>query len=176
VRFLETSLAGAYVLELEPIEDERGFFARSFCREELERFGLDADIAQSSVSFNRRRGTLRGMHLQCAPHEEDKLVRCTAGAIFDAIVDLRARSPTRGRAFWLELSASRRNQLYVPKGFAHGFLTLADDTEVSYQMSVPYAPGFGRGYRYDDPTFAIPWPEQIVVISAADRALPFFVE
>lgn len=172
--FHPTPLPGAFVIELEPHHDERGFFARTFCQEEFRAHGLDPCVAQSNVSFNRRRGTLRGLHLQRAPHEEDRLVRCTAGAIFDVIVDVRDGSSTRGRWFAITLSAKERNQLYVPKGFAHGFLTLEDDVEVSYQMSVPYVPQSTAGYRYDDPTLAIEWPFPPVVVSQRDQDLPWF--
>lgn len=172
--FRPTGLAGAYVLEIEPHQDERGLFARTFCREELREKGLDPTVAQCSVSYNRRRGTLRGLHFQRFPHEEDRLVRCTAGRVFDAIVDLRPDSDTLGGSFTVELSAAARNQIYVPKGFAHGFLTLEDDAEVLYQMSAPYAPGFEGGYRWDDPTFAIEWPEEVRVLSERDRELPFY--
>lgn len=172
--FHPTPLAGAFVLEAERIEDERGFFARTFCRREFEARGLVAPTAQCNVSFNRRRGTVRGLHFQAPPHEEDKLVRCTRGSLFDAIVDLRPSSETYGRAFTVELTAENHRQLYVPKGFAHGFQTLADDTEVFYQMSTFYAPGFGRGYRFDDPAFAIDWPLPATKVSEKDLALPFF--
>ncbi|HVS12988.1 MAG TPA: dTDP-4-dehydrorhamnose 3,5-epimerase [Thermoanaerobaculia bacterium] len=174
--FRVTPLAGAWVLELERREDDRGFFARTFCRRELAEHGLDPEVAQCSVSFSRRRGTLRGLHFQRAPHQEAKLVRCTRGSIFDAIVDLRPRSETFARPFTVVLDAEERNQLYVPPGFAHGFLTLADDVEVSYQMSTPWAPGHEGGYRWDDPAFAIPWPEPVRVISERDRALPTLAE
>lgn len=172
--FRETPLTGAFIVEVERHEDERGFFARSFCREEFARHGIDAEVAQCNVSYNAQRGTLRGLHWQREPHQEGRLVRCTAGAIFDAIVDLRPESPTFTHALSVVLSAEERNQVWVPKGFAHGFLTLAAGCEVSYQMSVPYAPGHDAGYRYDDPTFAIPWPEQVRVVSERDLALPHF--
>lgn len=172
--FRETPLAGAFVLEAERIEDERGFFARSYSREEFAAHGLDPDIAQCSISFNHRRGTLRGLHFQTAPFEEVKLVRCTRGSIWDVIVDIRPGSPTRGRHFAVELSAEARNALYIPKGFAHGFITLEDEAEVFYQISAPYSAEHARGYRWDDPTFAIPWPEPATVISERDRNLPLF--
>lgn len=172
--FRETPLAGAFVLEPERFEDERGFFARTFCRRELGERGLETAVAQASVSFNRRRGTLRGLHFQAEPDAEVKLVRVVRGAVFDAIVDLRSGSPTFKRFFSVELSAESGRQLYVPRGFAHGFQTLADDTEVCYQISTFYAPEAARGYRYDDPAFAIPWPEPVTVISARDLELPCF--
>jgi len=172
--FRETPLAGAWVVDPERFEDERGFFARTYCREDFAARGLDPAIAQCSVSWNHRRGTLRGLHLQIAPHEEVKLVRVTRGAVWDVIVDLRPESPGFRKHFSLVLSAENRRELYIPKGMAHGFQTLEDGTEVSYQISEPYAPGSARGYRWDDPAFAIPWPEPVTVISEKDRNLPFF--
>ena len=172
--FRETPLAGAWVLEPERIEDERGFFARTYCARDFAARGLDPAIAQCSVSFNHRRGTLRGLHLQTAPQAEVKLVRVTRGAVWDVIVDLRPGSASFGKHFALVLSAENRLELYIPKGMAHGFQTLADGTEVFYQISEFYAPEAGRGYRWDDPTFAIPWPEPVTVIAAKDEALPFF--
>ncbi len=172
--FKETPLAGAYVVEAERIADERGFFARTYSRAELAAHGLDPDIAQCSVSFNHRRGTLRGLHFQAEPFAEVKLVRCTRGSIWDVIVDIRDGSPTRGRHAAAVLSAEARNAFYIPKGFAHGFLTLEDDAEVFYQISAPYSPQHARGFRWDDPAFAIPWPEAPAVISDRDRDLPVF--
>lgn len=174
--FREAPLAGAWVLEPERIADERGFFARTYCRRDFAARGLDPAIAQCSVSFNRRRGTLRGLHLQVAPYEEVKLVRVTRGAVWDVIVDLRPESPTYARHFSIVLSAEDRNELYIPKGMAHGFQTLEDGTEVFYQISEFYAPESARGYRWDDPTFAIPWPEPVTVMSDKDRNLPLFQE
>lgn len=174
--FRETPLAGAWVLEPERIEDERGFFARTFCRHGFEERGLDPAIAQCSVSFNHRRGTLRGLHFQAAPHEEVKLVRVTRGAVWDVIVDLRPESPTFRKHFSIVLSAESRHELYIPKGMAHGFQTLEDGTEVFYQISEFYAPESARGYRWDDPSFAIPWPEPVTVMSDKDRNLPLFEE
>jgi dTDP-4-dehydrorhamnose 3,5-epimerase len=172
--FHETPLPGAWLLEPERIEDERGFFARTFCRDELAKRGLDPSVAQCSVSYNHRRGTLRGLHFQSAPHEEVKLVRVTHGAVWDVIVDLRPDSPTFKHHFSVVLSAEEGNQLYIPKGMAHGFLTLEDATEVFYQISEPYAPESARGYRWDEPAFAIPWPEPVTVMSEKDRRLPLF--
>ena len=170
--FTETELAGAYAIDLHRIEDERGFFARSFCPEEFAARGLPGRMPQSSVSYNRRRGTLRGLHFQAAPHAEEKLVRCTAGAIFDVIVDLRESSPTRHCWVGFELTAENRRALFVPKDFAHGFITLADRSEVLYMMSVPYAPGFERGVRWNDPAFGIEWPLEPSHIAARDAAYP----
>jgi dTDP-4-dehydrorhamnose 3,5-epimerase len=170
--FRETPLHGAWILEPERFEDERGFFARTYCREELAARGLDPTVAQCSVSYNHRRGTLRGLHFQIAPHEEVKLVRVTRGSIWDVIVDLRPDSPTFRNHFSVVLSAQQGNHLYIPKGMAHGFQTLEDETEVFYQISEPYAPEFARGYRWDDPAFDIPWPEAVTVVSERDRRLP----
>jgi dTDP-4-dehydrorhamnose 3,5-epimerase len=170
--FTPTPLAGAYLVELEPLADERGFFARSFCGEEFEARGLNGHIAQSNVSFNRRRGTLRGLHYQAAPHAEAKLVRCTQGAIWDVIVDLRADSPSYKRWHAVELSAENRRALYVPEGFAQGFQTLADSSEVLYLMSQFYRPDAARGVRWDDPALGIPWPIANPQLSDRDRGLP----
>jgi len=174
--FRETPLAGAWVLELERHSDERGFFARTFCRRELAEHGLDVEVAQCNLSVSRRRGTLRGLHFQRAPHEEAKLVRCSRGSLFDAIVDLRVGSPTFARWFGVVLSAREGNQLYVPRGFAHGLLTLEDDTEVCYQVSAAYAPDHQAGYRWDDPAFGIDWPAPVRVMSERDRNLPTLAE
>jgi dTDP-4-dehydrorhamnose 3,5-epimerase len=172
--FTETLIAGAYVIEVERIEDNRGFFARTWCQREFERNGLSPRLVQCSVSFNNRKGTLRGMHYQAAPHAEAKLVRCTAGAIYDVIVDLRPDSRTLCQWFGVELTAESRRALYIPEGLAHGFLTLADETEVFYQMSEFYAPDSARGVRWDDPAFNIRWPAPVAVISPRDAAYPDF--
>lgn len=174
MRILDTAIEGAKLVELEPIEDQRGFFARSFCRREFEQHGLDPALVQCNVSFNHRRGTLRGMHFQRAPHAEAKLVRCTRGAIYDVIVDLRPQSPSFMRWIPAELSAENRRALYVPRGVAHGFQTLTDDAEVLYQMSEFYAPEAAAGVRWDDPAFAIRWPIAAPIVSARDRAYPDF--
>lgn len=172
MRFTETSLAGAFVVEPEPIEDERGWFARTFCTREFRERGLEPRLEQCNVSWNRRRGTLRGMHLQIAPHEEVKLVRCTAGAVHDVIVDLRLGSPTYRRWLGVELSARNRRMLYIPAGLAHGFVTLEDETELSYQMSAAYQPAAARGVRFDDPALGIAWPVPIEIVSDKDRSYP----
>lgn len=172
MRFEETPLAGAFVIEVEPFTDERGLFARTFCREEVAAHGLDPAVAQCSVSWNASAGTLRGLHWQAAPHEEAKLVRCTRGSLWDVIVDLRPGSPTRRRWVAATLSADNRRALYVPRGFAHAFLTLEDATEVFYQMSTPWAPGSARGARWDDPAFDIRWPAEPLVISPKDLTWP----
>jgi dTDP-4-dehydrorhamnose 3,5-epimerase len=172
--FRDTEIEGAWVIELETLEDERGFFARTWDRGEFESRGLNPRIAQCSVSYNRARGTLRGMHYQAAPHQEAKLVRCTAGAIFDAVVDLRPSSSSFKRWFGVELSAQNRLAVYVPEGCAHGFLTLADDSEIQYQISEFYAPDAGRGVRWDDPAFGIAWPGEVRVINERDASYPDF--
>jgi dTDP-4-dehydrorhamnose 3,5-epimerase len=156
--FTETKLKGAFIIELERNEDERGFFARTFCVDEFQARGLNARLIQCSISFNHRRHTLRGMHYQHPPHGECKLVRVTQGAIHDVIIDLRENSPTFKEHAAVELSAGNRRQLYVPEGFAHGFQTLADETEVFYQMSATYVPALGGGVRWNDPAFGIAWP------------------
>ena len=172
--FTPTSLPGAVVVELERREDERGFFARSFCRREFEAQGLDPCVAQCNVSFNRRRATLRGMHWQAAPHGEVKLVRVTQGALWDVIVDLRSGSPTFGRWVGVELTADNRRAVYIPSGFAHGFQTLADDVEVFYQMSACYVADAQRGARWNDPAFGIEWPLQPPFLSERDATYPDF--
>jgi dTDP-4-dehydrorhamnose 3,5-epimerase len=168
--FTESPLPGAFVVELERLGDERGFFARSYCAEEFAARGLGPELRQCSVSYNARKGTLRGMHYQGAPHEEHKLVRCTAGAIYDVIVDIRASSPTYRRWFGAELTADNRRSLFIPPGFAHGFVTLSDHAEVYYMISVPHAPECSRGLRWNDPAFAIDWPLRPAVIAARDAA------
>jgi dTDP-4-dehydrorhamnose 3,5-epimerase len=172
--FVATPLAGAYVVELERNLDERGFFARTWCRREFARHGLDVDIVQASISYNRRAGTLRGMHFAWPPSREGKLVRCERGAIFDAIIDLRPSSPTFARHFAQELNEDNRLALYIPPGFAHGFQTLADDTEVLYMMTDFYRPELAGGVRFDDPEFAIRWPRPVSVITERDRTYPAF--
>jgi dTDP-4-dehydrorhamnose 3,5-epimerase len=172
VKFVETDLPGAYLVELEPVHDERGWFARAFCAEEFAAHGLNPVVAQCNLSRSHRAGTLRGLHWQAPPHAEAKLVRCIAGAIWDVIVDLRPGSPTRRRHLGVELAGDGRRALYVPEGFAHGFLTLADDSDVLYQMSAAYAPAAALGARWDDPAFGIDWPAEVRVISARDRGYP----
>lgn len=167
--FEPTVLPGAFVVQLERLEDERGSFARSWCREEFLAQGLNAELAQCNVSYNRRRGTLRGMHFQVAPYAEAKLVRCTRGAVYDVIVDLRPESPTFTRWIATELTPDNDRMLYVPEGFAHGFQTLRDDTEIFYQMSAPYSPDCARGVRWDDPRFSIEWPVGKIIISNKDQ-------
>ena len=173
--FTETPLAGSFLIDVEPRKDERGFFARTFCRREFEAHGLESNLVQGSVSFNRLQGTLRGIHFQRSPWQEVKLVRCTAGAIYDVIVDLRTDSPTFLEHFAVELSAANRRTLYVPKDFAHGFQTLADASEVFYQISKPHADDCARGVRWDDPAFSIEWPIGSPILSERDRGHPLWV-
>lgn len=168
--FKETKLKGSYLIEIEPIEDERGFFARTFCRKEFEAQGIQFNIVQCNTSYNKKRGTLRGMHYQVKPHEEAKLVRCTRGAVYDVLIDLRPDSPTFKQWNAVELSPENRQLLFVPKGVAHGFQTLEDNTELMYQMSEYYHPEVARGVRWNDPTFGIMWPLSSPVLSDRDRS------
>ena len=199
--FTETKLRGAYIIELEPIEDNRGFFARSFCQKEFALRGITMNVVQCNISYNRMKGTLRGMHYQAAPYEEAKIVSCMRGSIYDVIIDLRPNSATYCQWIATELSAvnselsevgrkqevgseklsahrspltAHYKMLYIPEGFAHGFLTLEYHTEVFYHMSEFYTPGYGRGIRWNDSTFGIKWPEEVRVISDQDRFYPDF--
>jgi len=172
--FRETVLKGAYVVEPERIVDERGFFSRTWCRSEFEAHGLNPSLVQCNVSYNVKKGTLRGMHYQVVPRAETKLIRCTAGAIYDVIVDLRPGSGTFKRWTGVELNADNRCMLYIPEGFAHGFLTLSDDAEVFYQMSEYYSAEHARSVRWNDPAFGIQWPGEVLVISDRDRSYPDF--
>lgn len=172
--FTESALKGVYILDPEPVRDERGMFARTWCQREFEVHGLAGTWVQSSISVNISKGTMRGLHYQAAPNEEVKLVRCTAGVIYDVIVDLRPTSPTYCQYLGVTLSADNRRAIYIPKNCAHGFLTLEQDSEVFYNMSEFYAPGSARGFRWDDPAFKIIWPEPILVISKKDEAWPAF--
>ncbi len=177
LKFAATPLSGAYVIDLHRHEDERGFFARTICTEEFAQHGLNGRFVQHSASWNPRAGTLRGMHLQAAPNEEEKLVRVTRGAIFDVILDLRRDSPTFGHWHGVELSADNHRQLYIPRGVAHGFQTLQPDTEILYAMTVPFHGGSARGVRWDDPEISIAWPAcQDRLISEKDLNLPLFSE
>ena len=168
MRFEELTLAGAHLVDLEPQVDSRGFFARTFCTEEFEAQGLAGVFPQSSVSFNTRRGTVRGMHFSVAPHAETKLVRCTRGAICDIVVDLRPHSSTYLRSAAVTLSAGNRRSLYVPTGFAHGFQTLEDETEILYMIDRPFVGSAARGVRWNDPALDVRWPEPMTVISERD--------
>jgi dTDP-4-dehydrorhamnose 3,5-epimerase len=175
VIFRTTELPGAVLVELEPRDDERGFFARFFCRREFAEHGLELEVAQANVAFNRRRGTLRGLHYQAPPHEEAKLVRCVRGALHDVVVDLRPGSPTFRQWLAVELTAENGRMLYVPAGFAHGYQTLVDETEALYLHSAFHAPEAERGVRWDDPAFGIDWPGvDRRVLSAKDQAWPDF--
>jgi len=175
VKFLEIDLPGAFLIDLQPIEDERGFFARSFCLDEFKEHGIGFSCVQCNVSFNKTKGTLRGMHYQCAPHEEAKIVSCIHGAIYDVIVDIRPDSPTYKKWFAKELSAQNRTMLFVPKGFAHGFQTLTDNAEVFYMMSEFYHKECTKGIRWDDRAFGIKWPNEAMVLSNKDRFFRNFI-
>jgi dTDP-4-dehydrorhamnose 3,5-epimerase len=172
--FEETGVEGVWLVEPERFEDERGFFARTWDLDEFSIQGLNPRLVQCSISFNRRSGTLRGLHYQAAPHEEGKLVRCTSGAIFDVALDLRPESPTFKAWFGAPISDENRLALYIPEGCAHGFLTLEDSTEVHYQITQFYVPEAARGVRWDDPAFGIAWPGEVHVISDRDRTYPDF--
>lgn len=174
MRFFELPLAGAFRVELERHADDRGYFARTYCAREFAAAGLEPAVAQASISWNPRRGTLRGMHWQAAPHAEAKLVRCAQGRVHDVVVDLRPGSPTYLRHVAVELSAAEGNALYIPPGLAHGFLTLVDGCQVHYQMSTAHAPEAARGARWNDPAFAIEWPAAVEVLSDRDRTWPDF--
>jgi dTDP-4-dehydrorhamnose 3,5-epimerase len=173
MKFSETSLVDAWLIDLEPIDDARGFFARSWCHREAAEHGIEVNWVQCNVSQNKQRGTLRGMHWQ-APDSEAKLVRVTRGAILDVIVDIRSNSPTYKAFFSVELTDANRRAVFIPEGFAHGFMTLADDTEVFYQMSAYFAPDQARGFRYDDPEIGICWPDGRKIVSERDADLPDF--
>ena len=171
--FIPLELAGAYLIDPEKLEDERGFFARTFCQKDFEVRGLNHQVAQCNISFNAHKGTVRGMHYQ-SPHGEAKLVRCTKGAIFDVIIDLRPKSPTFREHFGVALSEQNRRMLYIPEDFAHGFQTIEDNTEVFYQMSEFFLPKNAHGVRWNDPSFGIRWPEVITIISERDATYPDF--
>jgi len=170
--FHETKLQGVFEISLETVPDERGFFARCWCQKEFARHRLNPTVVQCSVSFNERKGTLRGLHYQAAPYLETKVVRCTRGALYDVVVDLRPQSPTFKGWVAVVLTATNRRMVYVPEGCAHGFLTLEDETEVFYQMSAFYHPDSARGVRWDDPAFQIVWPSAVAVIAERDRTYP----
>ena len=172
MQFIETRLKGAYILEAERIADERGFFARTWARDEFIAHGLNPDLAQCNVSYNHRTGTVRGMHWQAPPHAETKIVRCTQGALYDVIVDIRPDSPTYRQWVGVELSAENCRALYIPEGCAHGFQTQEDATEIFYMISAAYAPQAARGMRWDDPAIGITWPRAVTVIAARDARYP----
>ncbi len=171
--FEETRLSGAFTIEFQPIRDNRGFFARAWCQKEFEAHGLITHFVQANLTFSPKRGTLRGLHYQVAPHEEIKLVRCTRGAIYDVIIDLRPESPTYAQWLAREMTADNGKMIYIPGGFAHGYQILADDTEVFYQVGQFYAPAYERGIRWDDPAFAIEWPlTRNLILSEKDKSWP----
>jgi dTDP-4-dehydrorhamnose 3,5-epimerase len=172
LKFIETPLAGLYVVEIEPLNDDRGFFARSFCARDFQAQGLEATVAQCNISFNEKAGTLRGLHFQASPREEAKLVRCTRGAIYDVAVDIRPNSRTYLKWYAVELTSENRRMLFIPHGFAHGFQTLVDKSEVFYVMFEFYYPESARGLRWDDPMLGISWPIASQIISDKDRAYP----
>lgn len=174
MQFFSTTLPGVLEVRIERHCDERGFFARTWCQKEFEEHSLNPRLVQCNVSFNRRRGTLRGMHFQASPHAEAKLVRCTRGSVYDVVLDLRAGSPTYKQWVGVALTAENRNMMYVPEGCAHGFITLEDETEVLYQMSEFYDPPSARGVRWNDPAFGIKWPIETAVISERDASYPDF--
>ncbi len=172
MRFHPLDLDGLVLVQLDRREDHRGYFARTFCIDEFAAAGLPTAFPQASVSFNRARGTLRGMHWQADPYQEGKLIRCTRGKVFDVAVDIRPRSPTFARWTGVTLSAETEDAIYIPEGFAHGFQTLEDDSELLYQMTIPYQDGMARGLHHADPAIAIPWPLQNPILSDRDAALP----
>jgi dTDP-4-dehydrorhamnose 3,5-epimerase len=174
MEFVETPLTGAYLVRQQRIADHRGFFARAFCQHEFGAAGLQAQLAQLNVGFSPAAGTIRGLHYQEAPHAEAKFMRCTRGAIFDVVVDLRHDSPTRGRWYGVELNADTGDMLYAPEGFAHGYQTLEPNTEMYYLTSAFYAAASARGIRFDDPAIGIRWPLSVTAISDADRRWPDF--
>lgn len=172
MKVITTPIAGVFIVEPERVEDERGFFARTWCQREFADHGLSPDLAQCSISFNRLKGTLRGMHYQAAPYEEAKLVRATKGKIYDVALDLRQASPTYLKWHAVELSEEDRRAIYIPEGCAHGFQTITENTEVLYQVSSSYREEASRGVRWNDPAFGILWPEDVLTISARDRDYP----
>jgi len=174
MKFLQTNIPGVFLIDIEPITDERGMFARLWCKEEFKQAGLSTDLSQFSISYNNLRGTLRGMHYQLPPHAETKIIRCTQGAVYDVVLDLRNSSPTYKKWYGCELSSENHRMLYVPEGLAHGFITLVDHTEMLYQISTSYAVQSAQGVRWNDPSFSISWPFLPMVISARDTSYPDF--
>ncbi len=174
MEFIETTLAGAFVVRPRRIDDHRGFFARAFCADEFREHGLNPDMLQLNVGFSHKQGTVRGLHYQKAPHAEAKFVRCTRGAVYDVVVDIRPDSPTRGRWVGVELTADNGSMLYAPEGLAHGYQTLVDETEIYYMTTARYAAASAHGVRFDDPAFGIEWPLPVSVISDPDRSWPDF--
>ncbi len=174
--FTKTNLEDAFVIDIEKKEDDRGFFARTFCANEFSENNLDSKFVQANTSFNYKKGTLRGMHFQKPPYEEDKLVRCTKGSIFDVMIDLRKESPTYKKWFGVELTEENRKSLFVPKGFAHGYMTLEDNTEVTYLVTQFYTPEADSGIKFNDPAFNIEWPMTPVIVSEKDANHPAYEE
>ena len=174
MRFTETKLAGAFIVDLSPHADERGFFARTFDAKLLEEHGMNPVIAQANLSYNRHKGTLRGMHMQVAPAQESKFIRCVRGALYDVIIDMRPDSPTYLEHIGVELTAENRRALFVPENFAHGFQTLVDETDAFYEVGQFYTPGTERGFRHDDPAFGIEWPLPVATISDKDASWDLF--
>ena len=174
MKFNSTDIDGLYYVDIEKLKDERGFFGRAFCLKEFEEIGLDSEICQANISFNHRAGTLRGMHYQKPPYQESKFIRCIRGSIYDVVIDLRKNSPTYCHSFGIELNDENRTALFVPKDFAHGFVTLKDDTEVIYMVSQSYVPNAEEGIRWDDPFFAIDWPINPSLVSSKDAQWPDF--
>jgi dTDP-4-dehydrorhamnose 3,5-epimerase len=174
--FLETEIKGVFILEIKKLEDERGFFGRSWCKNEMENHGLNSNVVQANTSFSKLKGTLRGMHFQKHPFEESKLIRCTKGAIYDVIIDLRPSSPTFKKWLGIELTEDNYKMLYVPEKFAHGFLTMTNNCEVTYLVTQFYTPGSEAGIRWNDPVFGISWPDEVRVISDKDKNFPDFNE
>jgi len=174
--FTETELKGAFIIDVKRLEDERGFFGRSYCLKELKEHGINIQVVQANVSYNKKKGTLRGMHMQLQPYGETKLVRCTRGSIYDVIVDLRPESPTFLKWIGVELTADSYRMLFVPENFAHGFITLEDNTDVTYNVSQFYTPSAEKGFRYDDPAFNITWPINPEIVSEKDKAHQLFEE
>ncbi|MCJ8166726.1 dTDP-4-dehydrorhamnose 3,5-epimerase [Pontibacter sp. E15-1] len=174
--FTETKLKGAFIIDVKRLEDERGFFGRSYCKREMDEHGLNTNMVQANVSYNKKKGTLRGMHMQVSPYEETKLVRCTRGAIYDVIIDMREDSETYKQWIGVELTADKYRMLFVPEGFAHGFITLEDNSDVTYNVTQFYTPGSERGIRWNDPAFNIEWPIAPQVISEKDQEHPDFEE
>lgn len=173
--FTETALKGAFILEVKQLEDERGFFGRIWCKKEMEDHGLNGNVVQANMSYNKKKGTVRGMHFQHSPYAETKLIRCTKGAIYDVIIDLRKDSPTYKQWIGVELTEQNHKMLYVPENFAHGFITLEDDTEVAYQVTQYYTPGAEGGIRWNDPSFNIQWPVPVDLVSDKDKNHPDYI-
>jgi dTDP-4-dehydrorhamnose 3,5-epimerase len=175
MKFNSTDIDGLYYVDIDRLKDERGFFGRAFCRQEFDEIGLDSEVCQANISYNQRAGTLRGMHYQKPPYQESKFIRCIRGSIYDVVIDLRKNSPTYCHSFGIELNDENRTALFVPKDFAHGFVTLTDDTEVIYMVSQSYVPNAEEGIRWDDPVFAIDWPINPSLVSSKDAQWPDFV-